>query len=83
MQNWDALSVADWAMRARLLSYTIFGVDKGGVDRVIISSSPSALAIIVEMKELNVSRSYTEPTGKFNARDMNDQYDYKNYKFAL
>jgi len=35
------------------------------------------------MKELNVSRSYTEPTGKFNARDMNDQYDYKNYKFAL
>ena len=51
LQNWDALSAADWAMRARLLSYTIFGVDKGGVDRVIISSSPRAFAIIVEMKE--------------------------------
>ena len=51
LQNWDALSVADWAMRARLLSCTIFGVDKGGVDRVIISSSPRAFAIIVEMKE--------------------------------
>jgi hypothetical protein len=35
------------------------------------------------MKQLNVSQSYSEPTGKFNARDMNDQYDYKNYKFAL
>ena len=51
LQNWDALSAADWAMRARLLSYTIFGVDKGGVERVIISSSPRVLAIIVEMKE--------------------------------
>jgi hypothetical protein len=35
------------------------------------------------MKELNVSQSYTEPTGKFNARDMNDQYDFKNYKFSF
>lgn len=50
LQNWDALSVADWAMKARLLSCIIFGVDKDGVDRVIISSSPSALDIIVEMK---------------------------------
>ena len=32
------------------------------------------------MKELNVSQSYSEPTGIFNARDMNNQYDYKNFK---
>jgi len=35
------------------------------------------------MKQLNVSQSYSEPTGRLNARDMNQQYDYKNYKFAL
>ena len=35
------------------------------------------------MKQLNVSQSYSEPTGIFNAREMNQQYDYKNYKFAL
>lgn len=51
LQNWDVLSAADWAMKARLLSCIIFGVDKDGVDRVIISSSHSALSIIVEMKE--------------------------------
>jgi hypothetical protein len=34
------------------------------------------------MKELNVSQSYSEPTGKLNARDMNNQYDYSNYKFV-
>jgi hypothetical protein len=51
LQNWDALSVGDWAMKARLLSCIIFGVDKDGVDRVIISSSRSAMCIIVEMKE--------------------------------
>jgi hypothetical protein len=35
------------------------------------------------MKQLNVSQSYSEPTSKLNARDMNNQYDYKNFKFAL
>jgi hypothetical protein len=35
------------------------------------------------MQQLNVSQSYTEPTSKLNAREMNNQYDYKNYKFAL
>ena len=35
------------------------------------------------MKQLNVSQSYSEPTSKFNAREMNQQYDYKNYKFAF
>lgn len=35
------------------------------------------------MKQLNVSQSYSEPTSKLNARDMNQQYDYKNYKFAF
>ena len=35
------------------------------------------------VKQLNVSQSYSEPTGRLNARDMNQQYDYKNYKFAL
>ena len=35
------------------------------------------------MKQLNVSQSYSEPTSKLNAREMNQQYDYKNYKFAL
>jgi len=34
------------------------------------------------MRELNVSQSYSEPTGKLNARDMNNQYDYSNYKFV-
>ena len=62
LQNWDALSAADWAMRARLLSYTIFGVDKGGVDRVIISSSPRALDIIVEMKESTDSEPKASPS---------------------
>ena len=66
LQNWDALSVADWAMRARLLSCTIFGVDKGGVDRVIISSSPRALAIIVEMKE----STDLEPRASRNTTDL-------------
>jgi hypothetical protein len=62
LQNWDALFVADWAMRARLLSCTIFGVDKGGVDRVIISSSPYALSIIVEMKEFTDSAQKDSPS---------------------
>jgi hypothetical protein len=35
------------------------------------------------MKQLNVSPSYSEPTSKLNAREMNQQYDYKNYKFAF
>lgn len=35
------------------------------------------------MKQLNVSQSYSEPTSKLNAREMNQQYDYKNYKFAF
>ena len=34
------------------------------------------------MRELNVSQSYSEPTGIFNARDMNNQYDFKNFKFV-
>jgi len=34
------------------------------------------------MRELNVSQSYSEPTGRLNARDMNNQYDYKNFKFV-
>ena len=29
------------------------------------------------MKQLNVSQSYSEPTGKLNAREMNEQYDFK------
>jgi hypothetical protein len=69
LQNWDVLSVEDWAMRARLLSYTIFGVDKGGVDRVIISSSPSALAIIVEMKEFTDS----EPRASQSTTDLQNK----------
>jgi len=35
------------------------------------------------MKQLNVSQSYTESTGKLNARDMMQSYDYKNYKFSF
>ena len=35
------------------------------------------------MKQLNVSQSYSEPTGKLNARDMNNQYDFKNFKFSF
>ena len=35
------------------------------------------------MKQLNVSQSYSEPTSKLNAREINQQYDYKNYKFAF
>ena len=35
------------------------------------------------MKQLNVSQSYSELTGKLNAREMNQQYDYKNYKFSF
>ena len=35
------------------------------------------------MKELNVSQSYTEPTSKLNARDMNNQYDFKNFKLSF
>ena len=34
------------------------------------------------MRELNVSQSYSEPTGRLNARDMNNQYDFKNFKFV-
>ena len=35
------------------------------------------------MRELNVSQSYSEPTGIFNARDMNNQYDFKNFKLSF
>jgi hypothetical protein len=35
------------------------------------------------MKQLNVSQSYSEPTGRLNARDMNNQYDYKNFKLSF
>jgi len=35
------------------------------------------------MKQLNVSQSYSEPTGKLNARDMMQSYDYKNYKLSF
>jgi len=35
------------------------------------------------MKQLNVSQSYSEPTGKLNARDMNNQYDFKNFKLSF
>jgi len=35
------------------------------------------------MKELNVSQSYSEPTGRLNARDMNNQYDYKNFNMLV
>ena len=69
LQNWDALSAADWAMRARLLSYIIFGVDKGGVERVIISSSPRVLAIIVEMKESTDS----EPRASQSTTDLQNK----------
>ena len=35
------------------------------------------------MKQLNVSQSYSDPTSKLNAREMNEQYDFKNYKFIF
>ena len=35
------------------------------------------------MKQLNVSQSYSEPTGRLNARDMNNQYDYKNFNMLV
>ena len=35
------------------------------------------------MRELNVSQSYSEPTGRLNARDMNNQYDYKNFNMLV
>ena len=34
------------------------------------------------MKELNVSQSYQDKTPILKANDMNNQYDYSNYKFA-
>ena len=62
LRNWDALSVNDWAMKARLLSCIIFGADKDGVERVIITSSPSALLITVEMKEYTDSEQKALPS---------------------
>jgi hypothetical protein len=35
------------------------------------------------MKQLNVSQSYSEPTGRLNARDLNQQYDFKNFKLSF
>lgn len=35
------------------------------------------------MRELNVSQSYSEPIGRLNARDMNQQYDFKNFKLSF
>jgi len=35
------------------------------------------------MKQLNVSQSYSEPTGRLKARDMNQQYDFKNFKLSF
>jgi hypothetical protein len=34
-------------------------------------------------KELNVSRLYTNPESRLNAKDIMDQYDYNNYKFNI
>ena len=39
-------------------------------------------AFQVWMKELNVSQSYVNPEGIFNARDMNKQYDFTRNKVA-
>jgi hypothetical protein len=35
------------------------------------------------VKELNVSRSYSDPTPILNARDMMEEYKYSTYKFKL
>jgi hypothetical protein len=35
------------------------------------------------VKELNVSRSYSNPESMFNARDIMNQYDYSGYKFKV
>jgi hypothetical protein len=35
------------------------------------------------MEELHVSRSYVNPIGILNARDMMVQYDYNRYKFNI
>jgi len=35
------------------------------------------------VKELNVSRSYVDPTPILNARDMMEEYKYSTYKFKL
>jgi hypothetical protein len=35
------------------------------------------------VKELNVSRSYADPTPILNARDMMGEYNYSTYKFKL
>lgn len=58
----DVWFADDWATKARLLSCIIFGVDRGGVDRVTISLSASALRIIVEMKESTVSEQKGSPS---------------------
>ena len=62
----DVWFADDWAMKARRLSCIIFGVDRDGVDRVIISSSASVLSIIVEIKESTVS----EQKGSLNITDL-------------
>jgi hypothetical protein len=35
------------------------------------------------MKELNVSQSYQEMTGIWNARELMNQYDYSKYQYKL
>jgi hypothetical protein len=40
-------------------------------------------AFIEWMQKLNVSRSYTDPTGRLNGAELTSQYDYKKYQIKV
>jgi hypothetical protein len=58
-----------------------FGKAAGTMISKMLGNKPNDDAAYQQwMRELNVSQSYSEPTGRLNARDMNNQYNFKNFK---
>jgi len=49
-------------------------------EREEVASNPAYQAW---MKELNVSRSYSDPSAKLNGAELTSQYNYSNFTYNL
>lgn len=62
-----------------MITTSIERLEQIELERSEVLADPAYQAWI---KELNVSQSYVNPEGIFNARDMNNQYDFTKQKVA-
>ena len=62
-----------------MITTSIERLEQIELERSEVLADPAYQAWI---KELNVSQSYINPEGIFNARDMNNQYDFTKQKVA-